>query len=70
MGRKSSELRNILTPHLGAFSLLTPGILPCKTSVGLFGRPVAKTQAGGERLAPPSGPAGLEQAWGGLVQAP
>lgn len=31
---------------------------------------MAQTQAGGERLAPPSGPVGLEQAWGGLVQAP
>lgn len=28
---------------------------------------VAKTQTGGEQLAPPSGPAGPEQAWGGLL---
>lgn len=27
---------------------------------------MAKAHTGGEQLAPPSGPAGLEQAWGGL----
>lgn len=31
---------------------------------------MAKTQIGGEQLAPPSGPAGLERAWGGLVREP
>lgn len=35
-----------------------------------FGGREAKTQTGGEQLAPPSGSVGLEQAWGGLVSQP
>lgn len=63
------ELGNINSLS-GAFSLLRPSVLGYKTSVGFVGGQVAKTQTGGEWLAPPSGPAGLEQAWGGLARAP
>lgn len=65
------ELRNtLIIPCLGHFPYLRLVSSVSRRAWDCLGAQVAKTQTGGERLAPPSGPAGLEQAWGRLVPAP